>query len=199
MTAARSAPSRASGLAVLIFLVLVCSPCLGLGGALAYQANDGPARFTRWRSLGAPPEAAVAFVAADPMVVYVETETGTVYACRPKRASSDGACWQPAAAPYDIDPEADFEHSVYSGDVPPPPGETRDVVFVSIFYADAAFEARYALLADGTIWVWEYSASSNLALLVLLAGPVVGLALGLVVIVILLIANARAQRGASAG
>ena len=206
MTTARNAPaaptrtpSRASGLAVLIFLILICSPCLGLGGALAYQSSSLAASFNRWRALGAPPAPADGFVAADPTVVYVATAGEQVYACRPTRAAADGACWQPATAPFAIDEDADFEHSVYSGEVPPPPGETLDVVFVSIFYADAAFEARYALLADGTVWVWEYDTSSNMALLVLLAGPVVGLALGVIVIVILLIVNARSGRRAAGG
>ena len=89
MTATRT-PSRASGLAVLIFVILICSPCLGLGGALAYQSSSLAGGFNRWRALGAPPAPAVAFVAADPNVVYVATETGQVYACRPNRAPADG-------------------------------------------------------------------------------------------------------------
>ena len=187
-------PSRTSALAVVVFLVLICSPCLGLAGGLAYQSNQGLGRFTRWRSLAAPPETAVAFVTADPTRVYLTTVSDQVYVCEISQASPGQACWQPAEAPYAIDNETDFEHSVFSGDVPPPPGETTDQVYVSIFYGDAAFEARYALLTDGTVWVWEYGANSNQALLVLLAGPVVGLALGLVLVLALLAFNATRRR-----
>jgi hypothetical protein len=190
-------PSSTSALAVVVFLILICSPCLGLGGGLVYQRSLGQGQFAFWRSLAAPPEAAVAFVTADPNRVYVTTVSDQVYVCEHNGAAADRDCWLLAEEPYTIDNETDFEHSVFSGQVPPPPGETTDVVYVSIFFADAAFEARYALLADGTVWVWEYGASSNQSLLVLLAGPVVGLALGGLLVTALLVWHLTRRRAAA--
>jgi len=193
---AARAPSRTSALAVIVFLVLICSPCLGLAGGAAYLQAERQGRLARWRPLAAPPEPAVAFVTADPNQVYVSTVSGQVYRCRHNSDPVDRQCWLLAEEPYTIASESDFEHSVFTGQVPPPPGDLTDVVYVSIFYADAAFEARYALLADGTVWVWEYAASSNMSLLVLLAGPVVGLVLGVIVVLALLVFAATQRRRA---
>ncbi len=67
-------------------------------------------------------------------------------------------------------------------------------------FVELGLEARYAVLSDGTVWVWEYSASSYASLIVLLAGPVVGLALGLIVVGVLVAANmARRRRAAGSG
>jgi hypothetical protein len=195
-------PSRTSALAVVVFVILICSPCLGLGGGLAYLNAESAGRWARWRSLASPPEMAVGFVTADPSVVYVTTATGLVYACNHGGDPAGRSCWQAAEAPYTINSETDFERSVFSGAVPPPPGEVTDVVYTSLIYADAAYEARYALLADGSVWVWEYGGGAYGPLVVLLAGPVLGLALGVAAIVGLLVLNARrrvAPPAASAG
>ncbi len=191
-------PSRTAGLAVVIFLVLICSPCLGLGGAVAYLGGQSGGQFAHWRSLAAPPETAVGFVAADPNQVYVATQSGQVYVCDHHQAPVNTQCWQPAEAPYAVEQETDYQHSVFAGEVPPPPGEAVDAVYVALFYAEVAFEARYVLLTDGTIWVWEYGTNSNGSLLVLLAGPVLGLALGGVVVGALLVVSATRRRRAEA-
>ena len=67
--------------------------------------------------------------------------------------------------------------------------------------ARATSEARYApLLTDGTIWVWEYSTDASQSLLVLLAGPILGLALGgVVVLALLVLSAARRRAGAGSG
>ena len=188
-------PARTSGLAVVVCLLLVCSPCLGLAGGAAYLNVQGDGRFARWRSLAAPPEPAVSFVAADPFQVYVNTTSGQVYRCAHGQQPAGRQCWLLADEPYAITAETDFEHSVFGGAVPPPPGDTTDTVYVSLFQEDAAYEARYALLTDGTIWVWEYATDSNQSLIVLLAGPVLGLALGGVVVLALLSLSAARRRG----
>jgi len=191
-------PSRTSGLAVVVFLLLICSPCLGLGGGVAFLAGQSDGRFARWRSLAAPPETAESFVAADPFQVYVSTQSGQVYVCGHNQAPADGQCWRPAEAPYAVAAETDYEHSVFAGEAPPPPGDTTDAVYVALFRADAANEARYVLLTDGTVWVWEYATDANQSLLILLAGPVLGLALAGVVILALLVLSASQRRRAEA-
>jgi hypothetical protein len=191
----RSTPSRTSLLALAVLAILLCSPCLGLGGGLAYVSAAGQGRWARWRSLSAPPAGATALVTADPNVVYVEAAEGGVYVCAHNGDAAGAGCWTAAALPYNVASEADFEHAVFSGTVPPPPGEAVDQLYVSIFFAEAAFEARYAVLADGTVWVWEYSANSYDSLVALLLGPVIGLVLGLAAIGLLLLARRMANRG----
>jgi hypothetical protein len=177
---------------------LVCSPCLGLVGGVVYLNGQSAGQFARWRTLSAPPETAVSFVAADPFRVYVSTLSGQVYVCDHDGAPVNSDCWLLAEEPYAIATDTDFERSVFSGEVPPPPGETTDAVYVSLIKAEAAYEARYVLLADGTVWVWEFGADSRQSLLVLLGGPVLGLALGGVVILALLVLNATRRRAGAA-
>jgi hypothetical protein len=190
----RAAPSRSSVLALVILVILLCSPCLGLGGGLAYVNALGQGRFARWRSLAAPPAGAVALVTADPNRVYVETGSGAIFGCAHNGRAAGLGCWTAAEPPFAIDSQADFERAVFSGDVPPPPGDPVDQLPVSLIYADAAWEARYAVLADGTVWVWEYSAGGYDSLVALLLGPVVGLGAGLLVIGLLVLLG-RARRG----
>ena len=92
-------PSRTSGLAVVVFLLLICSPCLGLGGGIAYLSGQREGRFARWRSLAAPPETATAFVAADPFQVYVNTTSGQVYRCAHGQQAAGAQCWLLAEEP----------------------------------------------------------------------------------------------------
>ncbi|MCC6190792.1 MAG: hypothetical protein IT318_17340, partial [Anaerolineales bacterium] len=55
LAASRSAPSRVSLLAITVLIILLCSPCLGLGGSVVYLNLGGDGRFSRWRSLSSPP------------------------------------------------------------------------------------------------------------------------------------------------
>lgn len=190
----RPAPSPASALVLVVLAILLCSPCLGLGGSAAFLSTGGQGRLSRWRPLSAPPAGAAALVTADPNIVYVETGSGAIFVCEHSGDPAGADCWQAAEPPFEIASEANFERAVYSGAVPPPPGEAVDQLYVSIIFAEAAFEARYAVLADGTVWVWEYDANSYASLVVLLLGPVVGLVLGLVVIGLLIITGAGRRR-----
>jgi hypothetical protein len=193
----RPAPARSSVLALVVLVILLCSPCLGLGGGLAYVNAAAQGRFARWRTLGAPPTGAVALITADPNLVYVETASGGFFACAHNGRAAGAGCWAPAEPPFAIAPEADFERAVFSGDVPPPPGNLVDQLPVSLIFADTASEARYAVLDDGSVWVWEYSAGGYDSLIALLLGPVVGLGAGLLIIGVLVLLG-RGRRGPAA-
>jgi len=55
-----------------------------------------------------------------------------------------------------------------------------DELDVTLWYADSAFETRYVLLEDGTVWKWEYDKGSG-SLFACILGPLVGAAAGLLV------------------
>jgi hypothetical protein len=189
----RSGASSRTWLAIAVLLILVLSPCLGLGGGVAYLAAHRNGSLSRWHSLGQPPAPVSGFVTGDVNVIYAATNDGRVFSCESESRTRD-ACWVLAEPPYTVDDRADFEHSVISGDPPPPPAEPVESLYVSRFYAEMAIEARYVLLGDGTVWVWLHQASGYTALLVLLAAPVLGLGLGLVLIVVLVILNLVRRR-----
>lgn len=193
MTAPARATRSKAWLAVAVLLILVLSPCLGLGGGVAYLAAHRDGAFARWRSLGSPPGGAASLVAGDTTVIYAAAAGGAVYSCPPTSQARD-ACWSLAAEPYTVDSRADYEHSVISGEPPPPPQTPVDVLYVSRFYAEMAVEARYALLPDGTVWVWFHESGSYLSLLVLMGAPVLGFVLGVVLAIVLLIVQGVRRR-----
>jgi hypothetical protein len=193
MSAPRRTPGSRAWLAVAVLLILVLSPCVGLGGGVAYLAAHREGAFTRWRSLGSPPGGAASLVAGDTTVIYAAAADGNVYSCPPTSQARD-ACWSLAAEPFTVDSRADYEHSVIPGEAPPPPQTPVEVLYVSRFYAEMAVEARYARLPNGTVWVWFHESSGYLSLLVLMGAPALGFVLGVVLAIVLLIAQGVRRR-----
>ena len=164
--------------------LLVLLPCLGLACSLAYSTLRQAGDLSRWQSLGGPPEGGAEIVAGDPGVVYVRSKAGQVYGCEPPQAVA-GGCWREAREPYQVDPKAVYDSPVYQGEVEPPPGNVVDRLDVTIWQAEDAFEARYALLEDGTVWKWEYDVGAYFSLGLLLLGPAAGLAIAILAAVAL--------------
>jgi hypothetical protein len=162
-------------LATLLLLALL--PCLGLLGAGVYLKMRQAGAFSSWRSLGAPPSAAVELVTGDPDVIYVRTGSGDVYECRHRGTDVARDCWEKAQEPFSVDPDVRFEQRVYGGEVQPPAGSVLDRLYTSRWYAEDAFETRYVLLDDGSVWKWEYDVGGNWSLLILVAGLLAGLGL----------------------
>src|SRR5690606_15450279 len=115
------------------------------------------------------------------------------------RAASD-ACWEPVTEPIEI--SNDFERDgepVFRGEVPPPPGRVAEELTVTLLLAELATETRYALLDDGTVWMWEYGVSGYDNLFVLMAGPVVCLVGAAVVLGAAAVMAGRRGRADSGG
>jgi hypothetical protein len=160
-------------------------PCLGLLGSGAYLRARQAGAFSRWQSLGAPPGRAVNIVTGDLDVVYVRTAAGVIHGCVRAEAYEPVNCWGEAQEPLLIDPEARFDERLYAGEVKPPAGTVVDTLSVAVWYAEDAYETHYALLEDGTVWKWEYDTGGYWSLLILVLGPLAGLAAGIAVSVVL--------------
>ncbi len=180
-------------------VILVLLPCLGLMGSLAYLRARQAGAFSHWRSLGAAPGHAVDIVTGDMYVVYVRTASGIIYGCRHWDKPAAGDCWQKAQQPLSIDPDTQFDQSLFRGEPRPPPGAVTDSLKATVWYGDDATETRYALLADGTVWTWQYDTGGLWILLIILLGPAAGLALaiGLVILwgVAMHLRRVRSARG----
>jgi hypothetical protein len=74
----------------------------------------------------------------------------------------------------DLADRARFNVPLFEGQAPDPPGTVVGRLQVSVWYAEDAFEARYVLLDDGTVWRWEYDRGAYLTFTLLAAGPVAG-------------------------
>jgi len=170
-------------LATLALLILL--PCLGVLGGAGFLGLRQSGAFSRWRSLGAPPGGGAEIITGDLEVVYVRAHNGAAYSCAYGEKPAPADCWRPAVEPFRVDPEATFGERVLEKDVPPPAGTVSDTLEVTAWYAEDAFEARFALLDDGTLWVWRYDVGSYLYLFILVVGLVVGGLVGVVGVVLL--------------
>jgi len=176
--AASLSRSRRLRLLVATLLLVVATPCLCLGASAAYLKLRNYGTFSRWRSLGAPPGGGVDILTADHATVYVQTSSGEVFRCRHIGRSSADECWVPAQEPYDVDRKTRFDAPGFQGSVEPPRGQVLDMLVATVWHAEDVYETRYALLSDGTIWAWRYDVGAYWSLLILIAGPAVGLLLG---------------------
>jgi len=166
-------------------VILTLLPCLGLVGNVAYFRYQKAGAFSHWQSLGAPPYSGVDIVTGDIGVVYVRTAAGNIYGCMHKRKRVADNCWYEAQEPLSVDRKATFDNRLYQNEVEPPPGSVADMLDVTVWHAEDAFETRYILLEDGTVWKWEYDMGAYFSLFILILGPLAGLALGIMVVVIL--------------
>jgi len=173
-------------------LILISITCLAVAGSLVYLWAERTGSLSTWSSLGSPPEQAVELVSADLDIVFVKTEQGDIFGCNHETSQSSETCWVQSLEPLDIDPEAEFDRPLFDGTVKPPRGEVVDELVATMWYADAAFETRYVLLADNQVLKWEYDVSSNWSFFICFLGPVAGLVLGIgLVILIWLIIGLR--------
>lgn len=165
-------------------LILIIFICLGLaGGSLLFMAgNQG--LLSGWQKLGATPEKSVEIVTGDINTVYVRADSGSIYGCKHEEKDVSQSCWFKTSPPLDIDPETVFDKPLYDGSPEPPNSSIIDDLDATIWYADAAFETRYALDADGIVWKWEHD-RGWLDIMVWFLGPLAGAAVGLLLLIVI--------------
>jgi hypothetical protein len=122
----------------------------------------------------------VDIVTGDASVVYVRTATGRTYRCDHGKTAAVGDCWDSAQEPFSIHNRARLDTTLFQRELQPPPGTVVDTLNVTIWYPEDASETRYVLLEDGTVWKWQYDRGAYWTLMLLLLGPVVGGAIGIV-------------------
>lgn len=164
---------------VISVLLLIGLPLLGFRAGF-----DFPERWknlARWQSLGSPAEMPLAIVGGDLDVVYLRGQDGSLFECDRTGPTRDNACWK------QVDQQrkrggGENLGDRFGGEIPPPPGPVKEVLDVSWMFAERATYLRYALLQDGSVWVWEYQADANWNLMLIVCGPVGGLALAIVIV-----------------
>ena len=190
---------------VITILLLIGLPLLGVGAGFALLEAWNRADAGGWESLGTPPEALEAMVDASLDAVYARAVDGSLFACDRTGPTRDNACWQEIAELPER--EAGVDHrDTYGKEIPAPPGRVVESIDVSRMFAERSSHARYALLEDGSIWHWDYNGDANWSLLLLASGPVCGLALAIVIVLVMwlgaglraLLAAAKRKRAADA-
>jgi len=164
-------------------LILIFFMFMGLVGGSLFFLAENQGLLSRWQELGATPEKSVEIVTGDINSLYVRTNSGSIYGCRHEEKDVSQSCWFKASLPLDVDPETVFDSPLYDGAPEPPNNSIIDDLDATIWYADAAFETRYALDTDGVVWKWEYD-RGWLDNLVCFLGPLAGATVGLLLLIV---------------
>lgn len=199
-------PSNKRTACVLVALTigaLLFLPCLGAIGGIGVFALESAGRLSAWKSLGAPPDKPIEILASDTDTVYVATQAGRIYGCQHRGAQA--RCWFPVDQLPKLDNRSMRNAPVFEGQAPPPPGVVVRQLQVTYWGVEFANETRYALLADDTLWKWEYSRGGSFALPGnMLLGSIIGVMIAvpliivawLIVAVVALVRAFRARRRA---
>lgn len=161
-------------------VILISLSCLGAMGGMAYYWAENAGITSTWQALGAPTEKGVDLVTGDLDLIYVRSANDRLYGCEHGGIRDPDSCWAEASEPLAVDPQVEFDNPLFQGSLAPPRGTVVDELDVTLWYADSAFETRYVLLEDGTVWKWEYDKGSG-SLFACILGPLVGAAAGLLV------------------
>jgi hypothetical protein len=163
-------------------LLLIGLPLLGVGAG--FRLLDAWRRSDDWEALGRPSVMPAEIVDADLSQVLVRGQDGSLYVCDQNGPTRDNACWE------QVDQIAEgyggVSHDTYRGsvEIPPAPGAVMQTLDVSWHAAERASYARYILLEDGSLWVWDHHADANWSLVLLAVGPICGQALAVVIVVL---------------
>jgi len=166
---------------VISLLLLIGLPLLGIPAGSALLSAWNRAETRSWEALGRPAQVPIAIEDADLDEVWVRAEDESLYVCNRTGPTRDNACWREADQVGEVDPGAHHNES-YGREVPPPPGTVVEFVHVSWYHAEREEHVRYALLEDGSVWLWDYYPDANWSLVLLACGPILGLALALVIV-----------------
>ena len=137
-----------------ILPILVALPCLGL--ACGFGVYQWLISARHWQTLGAPPEKAVAIVTGNRDTLYVQTDTGRLYACTNTSTDAPENCWRESPPPEPSNRFVRFDENLDAFVTRAPPGKVVDTLDVTINMADFPLRTRYVLLEDGTLWWWDY-------------------------------------------
>lgn len=172
---------------------LIAASLLGLSYLASILYADGA--FERWHSLGAPPHgigevASVSFDARSEATVVLTSDNNQLLQQGARSACGAAGCWQQV---YTIPAGNDWSESAIAercrSDYPRQAAPPGAIVWCASYW-DVAFgshlvgEAHFALLEDGSVWVWQFIPASG-ALLILLAGGLLAALAGLVTFFIL--------------
>lgn len=154
---------------------------IALGVRLGVAWNTGS--LARWERLPEPPASPVQIVGGTTRLVYVMAADGQVYACTP----AGGECWAAVDTPLDIAPidPACAEYPIHYS-MSAPPGKTIDSLQTQWCHFEAGEQTGYALLDDGTVWMWQHRDANFLNLartaVTATAGCLAGLLLGALIL-----------------
>ena len=182
-------------LSLFVLLATLLLPIGTVAGFMIGRAwNSGG--LTRWQRLPNPPAWPVQIVGGSLSTVFVETPDGQVYMCD----VSEDQCWVAYAEPVEVAPrnEACESWPIHYA-VSAPPGEVVDYFQAQWCHFEAGEESDYALLEDGSAWMWNHFDANLLnptRVLTAMAGGCCAGLLGSIAVPAFVVLRRRARRAA---
>jgi hypothetical protein len=163
---------------LIALLALLVVPCLGAVAGFGLARVYWGGALTRWQRLPDPPAPAAEIVDGGTRLapggwwLTVRGADDRLFHCPPY----DG-CWVEVTAP----PAEAAEPCLYPYDArpPAPPGPVADRLEAQACNAEAAYQASFVVLEDGTVWRWGHSVAGLSSLVELFLFVAGGAALGL--------------------
>jgi len=138
---------------ILTILLALALPILGIALGVQLGAAWTTGSLARWERLPDPPASPVQIVGGTTSLVYVKAANDQVYTCTP----AGGECWARADAPPDVAPidAACAEYPIRYA-MTAPPGNAIDTLLAQWCHFEASEQTGYAILQDGTVWMWQH-------------------------------------------
>jgi len=157
-----------------VALTVIASSFLGLcvGLAALYLLTDtiSEGGFTRWRSLGSPPDRIVTLLGigscAPGHALYVETVEGRTYRYCPRTSAQ----WVEMTPPQYIHHQECVSLPHLAPSPPHPPTACVEIAA----YEWVTDRTQFALLDDGAVWIWHLYFGFDSLLTFICSGPLVG-------------------------
>lgn len=184
--------------ALLLFFLIVtfASPIgVGIGFMVGKAWNSGG--LTGWRRLPDPPTRPVQIVGGSTTAVLIATTDSQVFYCDPM----DGAeCWVKYDEPVFTNASNEYctQWPLYYS-VRAAPGEVIDYLQTKWCHFEAGEETDYALLKDGSLWMWHHFDANFLNLARVFGTAGVGCSIGFLAAIAVTIFNWRRDRVRQAG
>ena len=135
-----------------VLLAMLLLPAgLAAGVLVGQEWNAGS--FTRWQRLPDPPAKPVRIVGGSTEVVDIEMAGGQVYYCN----QSNNRCWVQSEEPVSVASSNEWcDQYPLHYSVSAPPGKVIDYLQTQWCHFEAGEEADYALLENGSVWMWNH-------------------------------------------
>ncbi len=173
-----------TGIVVLLIPIVSTAAC-GYGTLVLFMRLDAPEVTTQWQPSGPLPAKAVKILGAgkygyDPVV---QTNDGRRYSytCwQSNQRTPEPDCWREVAAWEEVTPLQGIQETPKFV-TPNPPGKVVDAVTI-LWGGELIRQTNYAILEDGSMWVWDYTGGDGVAAMVAVflavCGALAGLAIG---------------------
>ncbi len=143
---------------IVALLIPIASAVAGGYGTWAFFNTLYP-EATEWQPLGSPPAKAIKILSMRDYGydLVVQTNDGGRYKsiCWPRKPASELDCWRKVELSEELPPLKDTTETPHFA-APNPPGRTIDSVIIDLD-GEIPEQTNYAILEDGSVWVWYLS------------------------------------------